>query len=327
MKTVTILGAGNMGTALAIVAAKKSTVKMWSIEKDVILEINEKHTNQKYLRDIVFPKNISATNSLKDAIKGAALIIVAVPSHVVPSLAHTLEPLLKKTQFIVNAAKGVEEKTLRTQAEVLAGHLSKTMKKNIATLSGPSIANEFAAGKYCAVTLAAPTMKTATTIAKFLETNTFRTELSTDIRGTALGGTLKNMYALLLGMADGLQLGMNAKSALLAAALKEIALMMKALGAKSESAYALSGIGDLVVTGMSNHSRNRSFGEELCIDPDCRIKMKDPTQTIEGVRAVQTIAPIARKKKMNTPLLFGVESVLFKNETPEDAVKKIFSKM
>ncbi|MBP9748984.1 glycerol-3-phosphate dehydrogenase, partial [Patescibacteria group bacterium] len=194
-----------------------------------------------------------------------------------------------------------------------------------ATLSGPSIANEFASGLPCAVTVAATTRPVAEVVCRALRSPRFRAIPSIDVLGTALGGTLKNMYALGLGMVDGLQLGMNAKAAMLTIALQELRLLFQALGAKPESAFVLSGIGDLVVTGMSEHSRNRRFGEEICLDASCRIKMKDPAQTIEGVKAVAAVAPFARKKKLRLPLLFTIERVLFRHEDPKKAMYAFFA--
>lgn len=324
-KRICILGAGNMGTALAVMAAKNAPVTLWSIEPDVVVTIGKKRANPRYLPGVRLPKNIRATGNLAEALRGAALVVLAVPSHIVPSLARAIAPLAGRGQYFLNAAKGVEEKTLRTMAEVLRDALPTFARSRAGTMSGPSIANEFGRGLPCAVTVAAKNKKNAEAIAKFFRTDSFRVITSTDLRGTALGGTLKNIYALALGMVDGLGLGMNAKAALLTAALNEMKILLHTLGARPESAYELSGIGDLIVTGMSAHSRNRRFGEALCVDSDCRLKMRDPAQTIEGVKAVAALAPLARKKKLKTPILFEIEAALFKNKKPATALQKIFT--
>ena len=319
-----ILGAGNMGTALAVAAAKKNYVIIWSIEPDVVEAINKKRENPRYLAGVKLPKNISATGDLKKAVSGASLILVAVPSQVVPSLGRSLGKLVKKNQLIVNIAKGVHPKTLEPVVLTLGRALPAALRPQLATLSGPSIANEFSRGLPCAVVVAAKKLETAEAAARYLRTDQFRIITSTDIIGTALGGTLKNVYALALGMVDGLKLGLNAKATLLTAALAEMRSILKSLGAEEKSAYALSGIGDLVVTGTSEHSRNRGFGEALCLDARSRVKMKDPTQTIEGVKAVQSLAPFMRRKKIKAPILFSIERVLFKNQNPKSEIAKIF---
>jgi glycerol-3-phosphate dehydrogenase (NAD(P)+) len=326
-KHIAILGAGNMGTALAVIAAKAAPVVLWSVEADVVEAINDTAENPRYLPGIRLGKHVRATGRLVDAVVGAQMILVAVPSHVMASVAHMLAPLLKKTQIVVNVAKGVDETTLEPMVAVLRDALPRGMRGRVATLSGPSIANEFATDLPCAVTIAATTRPVAETVCRALRSAHFRATPSTDVLGTALGGTLKNMYALGLGMVDGLRFGMNAKAAMLTIALQELRVLFQVLGAKPESAFVLSGVGDLIVTGMSEHSRNRRFGEEICLDASCRIKMKDPAQTIEGVKAVAAVAPFARKKKLSLPLLFAIERVLFRNEDPKKALDQFFSKI
>lgn len=314
-----------MGTALAAVASHNAPVVLWSIEPDVVLSVNVKHENPRYLPGVPLSREVGATGELPEAVKGASLVVVAVPSHVVASVGKALARLLKPGQYVVNAAKGIDQATLKPVAEEIAANLPPAMRGKVATLSGPSIANEFGRGLPCAVTVAAKDRRTAAAVAKLLGTDTFRVRVSTDVHGTALGGTLKNIFALALGMIDGLELGMNAKATLTTAALDELKILMKALGAKEDSAYALSGIGDLVVTGMSQHSRNRSFGAEICVDADCRIKMRDPSQTIEGVKATVALAPFARKRRLKTPILFAVENVLMKGKEPRDEIMALFA--
>ncbi len=313
-----------MGTALAVVAAENSPVVLWSIEPDVIEDINKNSTNSKYLRGIKLGRRIRATGDLKAAVGGATLVVVAVPSQVTPALAKQLSPLLTARQYVLNATKGINAENLKTAGEILRDALPPKSRPRAAVLSGPSIANEFGAGLPCAVVVAAKDARTAAAIARILTTDSFRALPSTDIRGTGLGGALKNIYALGLGMVDGLHYGLNAKASLLAASLAEMSRLFKAFGGRPESALALSGLGDLVVTGMSEHSRNRRFGEEICLDASCRIKIKDPAQTIEGVKALQSVAPFAHRRRLQAPILFGIERVVFKNESPEIAIKKIF---
>lgn len=317
-----------MGTALAVCAAKHAPVVLWSIELDVVGQINHKHENTSYLAGVRLPKNIRATGRLRDAVTNAQLVIISVPSHVVERVMRDVVPHLSRTTLILNVAKGVDERTLEPMITRIQKTLPASRRKNVATLSGPSIATEFAAGMPTVVNIASTERKTAERIAQLLETPFFRLRVTNDVLGTALGGTLKNIYALLLGMCDGAKLGANTKAALMTLAVEEMNMLMRALGAKSTDAvHGFAGLGDLFVTGTSSHSRNRRFGEEICVDAACRIKMKDPAQTIEGVKAVAALAPFARKKKLATPLLFLVDRVLFKNVSPKTAIHAALAKI
>lgn len=327
-KHIAILGAGNMGTALAVCAARHAPVVLWSIESDVIEHISQKHENIKYLAGVRLPRVIRATARIEEAVCGAQLVIVAVPSHVVETVSRQMAPHLSRTALVLNIAKGVEEKSLAPMIDVVEDELPRPNKKLLATLSGPSIATEFAAGQPTVVNIASRSIAVAQRVAKLLETPTFRLRPTTDVVGTALGGTLKNVYALALGMCDGAKLGANTKAALITLAVEEMNRIMRALGANSTDAvYGFAGLGDLFVTGTSTHSRNRSFGEEICLDPSCRLKMKDPLQTIEGVRAVRALAPFAKRKKIDAPLLFLVDRVLFSKADPGREIRKTISRI
>lgn len=327
-KCIAVLGAGNMGTALALCAARHASVMMWSIEEDVVREINAKHRNTRYLPGVVLPKHIRATGDLAAAVKGASLIIIAVPSHVVQRVTESLRPHLGKGALVLNVAKGVDPVTLRPLVRSIQSLLPVSARGRCATMSGPSIATELALGTSTVVNVAADRLVVAQRIARLLETPFFRLRATRDVEGTALGGTLKNVYALLLGMCDGHRCGDNCKAALLTLAVEEMNVLMRALGAKSADAvHGFAGLGDLFVTGTSAHSRNRCFGEALSKDASHRAKMKDPMQTIEGVKAVQAIAPFARKKKLPVPLLYTVERVLFRGAHPGKAIQATLAKI
>ncbi len=327
-KHIAILGAGNMGTALAICASRHAPVVLWSIELDVVGTINHKRENTRYLAGIRIPKNVRATSQLHQAVRGARLVIVSVPSHVVGVVSRDMAKHLAKTTLVLNVAKGVDEKSLAPMIDVIEDELPRANKKLLATLSGPSIATEFAAGQPTVVNVASRNIRVARRVGRLLETPSFRLRPTTDVVGTALGGTLKNVYALALGMCDGAKLGANTKAALLTLAVEEMSLLIHALGAKhSDVVHGFAGLGDLFVTGTSTHSRNRRFGEELSTDPGARDKMNDPSQTIEGVRAVRALAPFARRRKLAVPLLFMVERVLFRNGNPAREIPRMVSKI
>ncbi len=317
-----------MGTALAICAARHAPVVLWSVESEVIEQISQKHENTKYLAGVRLPRTIRATARIEEAVRGAQLVIVAVPSHVVETVSRQMAAHLSRAALVLNIAKGVDEMSLALMIDVVGDELPRENKKLLATLSGPSIATEFAAGQPTVVNVAAHDLRVARRVARLLETPTFRLRPTTDVVGTALGGTLKNVYALALGMCDGAKLGANTKAAVLTLAIEEMNRIMRALGARSTDAvYGFAGLGDLFVTGTSSHSRNRRFGEEICLDPSCLLKMKDPLQTIEGVRAVRALAPFAKRKKIAAPLLFLVDRVLFAGANPGREIRKTISRI
>lgn len=327
-KHIAILGAGNMGTALAVCAAKHAPVVLWSVESDVIERITKRRENTKYLAGVRLPRTIRAVARIENAVEGAQLVIVAVPSHVVETVGRQMARHLSPNALVLNVAKGVDEASLAPMIDVVEDELPRANKKLLATLSGPSIATEFAAGLPTVVNVAAHDIRVARRVARLLETPSFRLRPTTDVAGTAFGGTLKNIYALALGMCDGAKLGANTKAALMTLAVEEMSRMMRALGARSnEAVHGFAGLGDLFVTGTSTHSRNRRFGEEICIDPSCRLKMQDPTQTIEGVRAVRALAPFAKKKKIAAPILFMVDRVLFAGADPGREIRKTISRI
>lgn len=327
-KHVAILGAGNMGTALAVGAARHAPVVLWSIEPEVVAAITKKRENTKYLSGVRLGRTVRATGSLTDAVRGARLVVVAVPSHVVEGVAREMAPLLGAGALVLNVAKGVDERSLAPMVDVIEDELRPAHRRLLATLSGPSIATEFAAGQPTVVNVASRSLAVAKRVARLLETPTFRLRPTTDVVGTALGGTLKNVYALALGMCDGAKLGANTKAALLTLAVEEMNRIMRAMGARSTDAvHGFAGLGDLFVTGTSPHSRNRSFGEEICVDPSCRIKMRDPSQTIEGVRATRAIAPFARRKRIDAPVLFLVDRVLFREADPAAEIRRAIARV
>lgn len=327
-KHIAILGAGNMGTALAVCATTHGPVVLWSIEPEVVKDINAKHRNTKYLPGKKLAMNITATGDLRAAVKNARLIVIAVPSHVVARVTGDMRPHLSRTTDILNVAKGVDPKTLRPIVRQIQALLPRHLRSRCATLSGPSIAGELAAGASTVVNIAADQLAVAKRMGRLLETPYFRLRATTDVEGTALGGTLKNIYALLLGMCDGSQCGDNSKAALLTLAVEEMNVLMRALGAKSTDAvHGFAGLGDLFVTGTSAHSRNRTFGHRVSQNPSHLRVLNDPSQTIEGVKAVEAIAPFARKKKLRAPLLSAVERVLFKKQPPTVAIRSLFTQI
>ncbi len=319
MDSVAILGAGNMGTALAqIIAGNGHRVRLWNIEQDVLEEIRDHRVNSKYLPGITLHERITPCWTLEESLADADLALFSVPSPVVRSLARDAAPYIRGRQAVLNAGKGLEEGTDKRLSEVLAEELPQ--QRGIAVMGGPAIASEFARGLPTAVIVATVDARLATEIQATLQNEFFKVETTTDVVGVELGGCLKNVYAIALGMCDGLGYGANTKAFFASLALQEMAALSRALGGEERTAYGLAGLGDLLTTGFSAHSRNRTLGETLCRDPDWQQLLR--THTVEGVPACRTVKGMAHRIDISAPLLHAVYEVLFLDKPPAEAMQR-----
>lgn len=309
MPHIAILGAGNMATALALPLAKHAPVKLYCIEPDVEEEINTRHQNEKYLKGIPLPENITASSNLISIMKDASTIFIAVPSKAVSSVMQQALPHLSPTATIVSISKGLDPTTLHPLIVEEAKLLPTTLQKRLTTLGGPAIANEMAKESPTALIAASEDIEGAKHVKSLLENHFIKVALSDDLLGVGLAAALKNPYAIALGMCDGLKHPTNAKAFLLTIALEEMHIMIKAAGGKDETAYGLAGLGDLTVTGFSPHGRNRTYGERLV-----GASSKHPEDlglgTVEGIHATELAQKLARQLNVKTPLLDSIASCL-----------------
>ncbi|MBI1884797.1 MAG: NAD(P)H-dependent glycerol-3-phosphate dehydrogenase [Chloroflexi bacterium] len=313
--TVAVLGAGNMGTALAqVVASNGHRVRLWSIETDVLEEIRDRRLNSRYLPDVPLHDRIEPKWGLEEALSAAWLAIVSVPSHVVRVVARDAAPFLKTEQAVLNVAKGLEEGSHYRMSQVLAQELPDHLHHSIATMGGPAIAAELAQGLPTAVVVAAPDIAVAAAVRKILENDPFKVQTTTDLCGVEIGATLKNVYAIALGMCDGLGLGVNAKAIVATAAIKEMDAVASALGAEQGSVFGLAGLGDLLTTGYSPHSRNRTLGEKLGSDPSWPRFVE--THTVEGVAAARAVRELTKEVRLKAPLLDALYAILHEGAEP-----------
>jgi len=321
--SVAVIGSGNMGTALAqVIADNNYEVKIWSIEDKVLKEINSRHTNKKYLPKIKLSKKIKAVFSIQECIQGTEIIILAIPSQAVRKVIKQIKPSLKKNQILVNIAKGLEEKTGMTMHEVILSELGRSWHNNVLVLSGPSVATEFVRRKFAVVDVAGATKTKFNKLQQALGAEYFKLVYGNDVLGTELGGTLKNIYAIAMGMCDGINYTNNTQAVLMVIALKEMKVLYKKLGADPNSVYGLAGLGDFLVTSLSEFGRNRTLGERICAYKSYAKAAKSMNQVTEGVIATKIIYKIAKKKKLDLPLLNLVYKVLFKKVNPCKAIEK-----
>jgi glycerol-3-phosphate dehydrogenase (NAD(P)+) len=309
-----------MGTALAqVIAGNGHSVRLWSIETDVLEEIRDHHLNSKYLEGVDISPDIVACWDLPEALAGASLAIISVPSQVIRAVAKTAAPHLQPTHIVLNVAKGLESETHLRMSQVLAEELPQS-RDVIASMGGPAIAAELARLTPMAVIVGAEKREVAAHVQKILHNGHLKVDTTTDLTGVELAATLKNVYAISLGICDGLRHGMNTKAFLASIALAEMAALSEDLGGRAETPYGLAGLGDLLTTGYSPHSRNRTLGEKLCGGPGWREYLE--THTVEGALACRSIKELTERSATATPLLDTLHSILFTGRPAVEAIRE-----
>ena len=304
MAELGVIGAGSWGTALAIVLANNGhNVTVWSVIEEEVTMLNTYHEHKDKLPGVKIPDNISFTTDLKASIEGKEMVVVVVPSPFVRGTAKDMQTFVENGQLIVVASKGVEEVTLSIMSDILEQELPQG---NIAVLSGPSHAEEVGRGLPTTIVAGARERKTAEKIQEYFMNDVFRVYTSPDILGIELGAALKNVIALAAGMADGLGFGDNTKAALITRGIKEISQLGVKMGAKSETLNGLSGMGDLIVTCASQHSRNRRAGMLIGQGKSMEEAMKEVQMVVEGVYSAKAAMALSLKYKVDMPIVTEV---------------------
>lgn len=322
--SVSILGAGTWGTALAILLAnKKKKVVLWSKLENEISQLEADRANIKNLPGAVLPNSVELTCDIEYACRKSSpeLIVFAVASPYVRSTAMLAAPFIADGQKIVNVAKGIEESTLYTILDIINEVIPTA---DAAVLSGPSHAEEVSRLIPTAVVAAAHSFETAAYLQDTFMTERFRVYTSNDIVGVELGGSVKNVIALAAGISDGLGFGDNTKAALMTRGISEIGRLGTAMGAKLETLCGLSGVGDLFVTCSSHHSRNWRAGYLIGQGADAESAMKEVNQIVEGVHCAKAALKLARKYGVEMPIVEQVNEVLFEGKAPAEAVNDLF---
>ncbi len=322
-ETVAVLGAGNMGTALAqVIAGNGHAVRLWSIETDVLAEIRDHHTNGKYLGGVRLHDRIEPCWRLDAGLNGARLAVFSVPSQIVSSVARDVAPCLRPGQLVLNVAKGLEANTHLRMSEVLAREFSASSHGAVGSMGGPAIAIELARGLPMAVIVGMEDRDAARLCQRILQNDHLKVETTTDLLGVELCSSLKNVYAIALGMCDGLGFGTNTKAFLATLALEEMSLICSGLGGRRDTVYGLAGFGDLLTTGYSQHSRNRTLGEKLGSDGDWVDFLL--AHTVEGVGACRALMELITGLGIRAHLLDTLHEVLFEERPAPDAMRHFF---
>ncbi|MBI4722960.1 MAG: NAD(P)-dependent glycerol-3-phosphate dehydrogenase [Candidatus Stahlbacteria bacterium] len=316
---VTILGAGNWGTTLAILLAKKASVTLWTIEKI------DGRENKKYLPGYEIPANILITESLPVAIEGAGLIIFAIPSQVMREVAKQISAYGHKTAILLSVSKGIENKTLKIMSELLEEEI-KCSYSHICALSGPTIAREVIRGLPTSCVAASSNEGTAKIVQKLFNSTRFRVYTSTDIIGVELGGAIKNVISLASGICDGLGLGANAKGSLLTRGIREITRLGVAMGANASTFAGLSGIGDLITTSFSEHSRNRWVGEQIGKGKSLKEVLSQMVEVAEGVSTTLSVIELSGRFSVPMPITQEVYEILYNGKTPLSGMQDLMTR-
>jgi glycerol-3-phosphate dehydrogenase (NAD(P)+) len=325
---ICIIGAGSFGTAIAMLLATKGlSVKIWAREDEIVEGINRDHINPSYLSDIQLPESVIAFHSIQKALIESQMVVFATPSHALRDVANRVKSSLKGDEIIVSVAKGIEKDTLMTPSQILADVLEGALLEDqIGVLTGPSHAEEVGKFKPTTVVASAYAKRVSCIIQETFMTPAFRVYLNHDILGAEIGGALKNIMAIAAGIVDGAGLGDNAKAALMTRGLHEMKRMGSSLGASQDTFSGLTGMGDLIVTCMSEHSRNRYVGYNIGKGASLDEIRSGMSMIAEGVKTARSVSQWSERNNVEMPITDAVCRVLFEGLNPKDAVDQLMTR-
>jgi glycerol-3-phosphate dehydrogenase (NAD(P)+) len=327
-KKIAVLVAGSWGTALAsVLADNEHCVTLWSRNPQQAEEINRERRNNRFLPDVILSDRLKATVSLEEAVTDADAVVIAAPSAGMRDVAKRLRPLLSENTLLVHATKGFETGTLLRMTEVLAEELPQADKERLVVLSGPSHAEEVIRKCPTTVVVASRIMEAAEAAQDLFINSYFRVYTNPDVTGVEVGGALKNIIALGAGLSDGLGFGDNAKAALLTRGLAEIARLGAAMGGSPLTFAGLAGVGDLVVTCTSKHSRNWRAGALLAQGMTLEEVLQQMGMVVEGVKTTQAAFQLAKQYDVMMPITDELYRVLFEGKSPRHAVEDLMGRV
>ncbi len=321
MAEIGIIGAGSWGTALSLVLSHNGhKVTVWSLLEDEVEMLRRDREHKEKLPGVILPDSIDYTTDLESAVKGKEMLVMAVPSPYIRSTARSMAPYVEEGQLIVVVSKGIEEDTLMIQTDIVEQEIPQAV---VAVLSGPSHAEEVGRNLPTTVVAGAKSKEVAERVQSLFMNEVFRVYTSSDMLGIELGASLKNVIALAAGMADGLGFGDNTKAALITRGITEISRLALAMGAQPETIGGLSGIGDLIVTCASTHSRNRKAGMLIGQGYTMQEAMDEVKMVVEGVYSAKAANVLAKKYGVEMPIVEQVNQVLFEGQPAKDGVYEL----
>ncbi|WP_281560900.1 NAD(P)H-dependent glycerol-3-phosphate dehydrogenase [Thalassomonas sp. RHCl1] len=323
---IVVLGAGSYGTALAICLARNGhKTLLWGRDQAHVAQMAASRDNQRYLPDVAFPEALQLESDLATAVKASDNILVVVPSHAFGDMLGQIKPYLSARSKVAWATKGLEPETGRLLQDVAREALGQEM--SLAVLSGPTFAREMAAGLPTAISMSSTDASFVTELSDLLHCQKhFRVYLNNDFIGVQLGGAVKNVIAIGAGMADGIGFGANARTALITRGLAEMTRLGEALGADANTFMGMAGLGDLVLTCTDNQSRNRRFGLALGQGKEVEQAMTDIGQVVEGYRNTKEVYLLARRMKVEMPIVEQVYQVLYQGKDAKLAASDLLSR-
>lgn len=321
MAEIGVIGAGSWGTALAVLLHKNGhSVTMWSALEEEIALLQKEYEHKDKLPGVPLPRDMIFTTDLRSAVEGRDVLILAVPSPFTRSTAARMAPFVSKGQRIVDVAKGIEESSLYTLSQVV---LEEIPQADVAVMSGPSHAEEVGRGIPTTIVVGAKTKETAEYLQNIFMSEVFRVYISPDMLGIELGAALKNVVALAAGIADGLGYGDNTKAALITRGMTEISRLGMAMGGRFETFFGLTGMGDLIVTCASMHSRNRRAGILIGKGYSMEEAMQEVRMVVEGVYSAKAAMALAEKYQVQLPIIEQVNAILFDGKAASQAVREL----
>jgi glycerol-3-phosphate dehydrogenase (NAD(P)+) len=324
---IAIIGAGGWGTALAVTMARdERDVRLWAYESYLVETVIATRENPIYLPGIRIPDTVRVSNSLSETLSDAAIVLMAVPSHVVRSVLSWMVPMLSPEAVFVSAAKGIENDTLMRMSEVITDVTSAKFIPKVGAISGPTFAPEVARGEPTALVVASPDEKLRLYLQSQLSAPRFRLYTNADLIGVEIAAAVKNVIAIAAGVVEGLGLGSNATAALITRGLVEITRLAVACGGKRETLSGLAGLGDLVLTAYGSLSRNRRVGVALGQGKAIDQVVANMRMVAEGVKTARSTVTLARKHNVEMPIVEKMHAVLHEGITPQVAINDLMER-
>jgi glycerol-3-phosphate dehydrogenase (NAD(P)+) len=325
MKRIGIIGAGSWGTAMAVVAARAGhEVRLWSRDTAIVESINTNRLNARYLTTTPIPERVTAHSDLDATLAGVSMVVLAAPSHAIRSLLNAAQPSLTEAMTIVSLSKGIEIESCKRVSEIVKEVVGPA--RTFVCLSGPSFAQEVVAGHPTAIVAASTDLFAARAVQNDLSFENLRIYTNTDVVGTELGGSVKNVMAIAAGMTTGLGFGANSVSALITRGLAEISRLARREGAQMETLMGLAGLGDLVLTCTGGLSRNRFVGEELGKGRTVAEITTDMNEVAEGINTTRAVKRLADRAGLELPITNEVHAVLYEGRSAQDAVAELMNR-
>jgi len=323
-RKIAVIGDGGWGTTLAMILNQKGhKVTLWGAFPDYIETMKSKRENIKFLPGMKIPHEIELTSDLAAAIRSAEILVLAAPSQYMREVVGRLKGQGSEEKLFISVSKGIENNSLMRISQVVSDVLGEI---KIGVLSGPTISYEVARGLPTTVVAASEDERIAQEIQDLFMTENFRIYTNADVTGVELGGSLKNVIAIAAGISDGMGFGVNTKSGLLVRGMVEIARLGIAMGAKQETFYGISGLGDLVTTCVSTHGRNRWFGEEIGRGKNPRDVLKSTEMVVEGAGTAKSCYELSKKYNVEMPIVREVYAVIYEGKDPKTAVRDLMTR-